>query len=60
MPDKIVFNVKVINSREVRKPGDVARIGAMKNYAELWWGTSEGKKPLKDLDLYRRMTVNYT
>jgi len=33
----------VIKSREVRKAGDVARTGAMKNYAELWWGTSRGE-----------------
>ena len=50
MPDKTVFNVKVIKLRELRKPGDVARIGAVKNCAELWWAISEGKKPLKDLD----------
>jgi hypothetical protein len=37
MPDKTVFNVKVIRSREVRRPRDVARTGAVKNYAELLW-----------------------
>jgi len=52
--------VRMIKSRMMRWAGNVAHVGEGRGVYRVLVGRSEGKRPLEDLGIGRRKTLNWT